>query len=130
MDGNRFIYKLVLKRNKTDNVTYESLRKGLVLLLKHMNENEVKNIVLPLDEQCCIRELSWNAVRTLIKNVFHESSISMVVYNNSLSSVNSVESIDERISSTKDVPTPFLDIFQRKSLKPIDTSYKRSLVCS
>ena len=115
--GNNYTYKLVIKKNKEGQPTYENLRKSLVLMLKHMKENNIKEVVFPLKpDSCIIRELSWNAVRTLIKNVFIEESVRIVAYNDSLTQIPSKEKMISNVSET-----PFLDIFECKNLTPIST---------
>lgn len=113
--NNTFIFNLVIKKNKEDQPSYENLRKSLVLMLQHMKENDVRKVVFPLNpDSCIIQELSWNAVRTLIKNVFYEESIHIVAYNTSLRHLPSNENV---ISNARG--TPFLDIFEGKNLTSI-----------
>ena len=116
-DENTFVYNLVLQKSRSDQATYENLRKSLVLMLQHMKENKVEKVVFPLDSNACIikRSLSWNAVRTLMKNVLFEENVKIIVYNESLSPLH----IDDRIVS-KLSTTPFLDILEGK-LTPIST---------
>ena len=113
-----YVYNLVIKKNEQDQASYESLRKSLVLMREHMKERRIEKVVLPLKtDSCIIRELSWNAVRTLIKNVFYDENIKIIVYNDSL---RPLPPVDERKQRDNDVSkTPFLDIFEGKPLKPI-----------
>ena len=113
-----YIYNLVLKKNEQDQASYESLRKSLVLMREHMKERKIEKVSFPLKaESCIIRELSWNAVRTLIKNVFYEENTKITVYNDNL---RQIPPVDER--KKKDnifSKTPFLDIFEKRPLTPI-----------
>ena len=114
---NTFIYNLVLKKSKSDQATYENLRKGLVLMLQHMKDNKVEKVVFPLDFDSCIirKSLSWNAVRTLMKNVLFEENVKIIVYNESLRPSPINDKIVSKLSTT-----PFLDILEGK-LTPISS---------
>ena len=112
-----YVYNLVLKKNDRDQASYENLRKSLILMREHMKERRIEKVVLPLKtDSCIIRELSWNAVRTLIKNVFYDENVKITVYDN----LRPLPPVDER-KQGNNVPskTPFLDIFEGKPLKPI-----------
>ena len=118
---NKYLYNLVLKQNENDAATYENLRTSLVSMLQHMKDHQITNVIFPLKEgSCIIRELSWNAVRTLIKNVFHEENVHITAYNNSLRPLPESETITKNLSDT-----PFLDVFEGKPLTPIQQSKNR-----
>jgi O-acetyl-ADP-ribose deacetylase (regulator of RNase III) len=120
---NTYLYKLVLKKNENDAATYENLQTSLVSMLQHMKNHQIKKVVFPLkEESCIIRELSWNAVRTLIKNVFHEEQVHITAYNNSLRPLPETETIAKKV-----IDTPFLDVFEKKHLTPIQQSKNGSI---
>lgn len=77
--NNRFIYNLVTKAKYSDKPTYESLRQSLVAMKDHAIENCVGVIAMP-KIGCGLDGLDWNAVRTLLKNVFMDLSIELRVY--------------------------------------------------
>ena len=114
---NTLVYNLVLKKSKSDQATYENLRKSLVQMLQHMKENKVEKVVFPLDSNSCIirGSLSWNAVRTLMKNVLFEENVKIIVYNESLRPSPINDKIVSKLSTT-----PFLDILEGK-LTPISS---------
>lgn len=113
--GDNWNYALILKKEPSDIPTFEHLRICLNYLLKHMKENNVEHIVFPLNtEFCIIHELSWNAVRTLIKNTFYEEVLNVIVYNNSLTPM--ICSEEMICDSTKPDHTPFLDVLEGKNL--------------
>ena len=113
----------VLKKNENDSATYENLRTSLVSMLQHMKDHQITKIVFPLKEDSCIiRELSWNAVRTLIKNVFYDENIHITAYNNSLHPLPEMENVTKN-----SIDTPFLDILEGKPLAPIQQSKSGSI---
>ena len=78
--GSRFVYNLVTKAKYSDKPTYESLRLSLEAMRAHAAENSIKEIAMP-KIGCGLDGLSWNAVRTLLKNVFiKESGLKITVY--------------------------------------------------
>ena len=77
--GPKFVYNLVTKAKYSDKPTYESLRKSLVALKEHAIKNNVKHVAMP-KIGCGLDMLDWNAVRTVIKNVFLDTSIRIDVY--------------------------------------------------
>ena len=77
--GPRFVYNLITKAKYHGKPTYESLRKTLVAMKNHAIKHQVKNIAMP-KIGCGLDKLDWNAVRTMIKNVFLETSIKIDVY--------------------------------------------------
>ena len=113
-----YIYNLVLKKNECDQASYENLRKSLILMRQHMKERNIEKVTFPLKtDSCILRELSWNAVRTLIKNVFYEESVKITVYNDNLRPLPPVEMGEKQEKVV--IKTPFLDIFEGKPLTPI-----------
>jgi len=77
--GDKFTYNLVTKAKFWHKPTYEHLRMSLVAMKKHAIEHSVKHIAMP-KIGCGLDKLDWNAVRTLIKNVFLDSDIKISVY--------------------------------------------------
>ena len=75
----KFTYNLVTKAKYSDFPSYENLRKTLVGMKNHALKNNVKKIAMP-KIGCGLDKLNWNAVRTLIKNVFLDSNIEITVY--------------------------------------------------
>ena len=53
----------------SDKPTYETLRRSLEAMRGHARQNSVREIALP-KIGCGLDGLQWNAVRTLLKNVF------------------------------------------------------------
>ena len=78
-DNARFIYNMVTKAKYSDKPTYESLRQSLVAMRNHAVEHLVKHIAMP-KIGCGLDGLDWNAVRTLVKNVFLDTDIKISVY--------------------------------------------------
>ena len=78
-DGKRFIYNLVTKEVYHGKPTYDSLRRCLEKMRDHALANKVTNINMPRIG-CGLDLLQWPAVRTLIKNVFKDTSIIITVY--------------------------------------------------
>lgn len=76
---NRFTYNMVTKAKYSDFPTYESLRRSLTATKEHALQNNVKHVAMP-KIGCGLDKLNWNAVRTLIKNVFLETDIKITVY--------------------------------------------------
>ncbi len=77
--GSRCVYNLVTKAKYSDKPTYESLRQSLEAMREHAGKNGVKEIAMP-KIGCGLDGLQWNAVRTLVKNVFLKDSITLTVY--------------------------------------------------
>ena len=76
---NRFIYNMVTKEKYSDFPTYDSLQESLVFTRDHAMKNNVDHIAMP-KIGCGLDKLNWNAVRTLIKNVFLDTDIKISVY--------------------------------------------------
>ena len=70
----------------SDFPSYEDLRQSLVAMRNHAEKNQVTHIAMP-KIGCGLDKLEWNAVRTLIKNVFLQTDIQIDVYH--LESTNS-----------------------------------------
>ncbi len=75
----RFIYNLVTKEKYSDLPDYETLRLSLEEMKMHAVRNKVREIAMP-KIGCGLDGLQWNAVRTLVKNVFLRENISIKVY--------------------------------------------------
>ena len=76
---NRFIYNMVTKEKYSDFPTYDSLQESLIFTRDHALKNKVHHIAMP-KIGCGLDKLNWNAVRTLIKNVFLDTDIKISVY--------------------------------------------------
>ena len=76
---NKFVYNLVTKAKYSDFPTYDNLKQSLLAMKKHALENSVQCIAMP-KIGCGLDKLEWNAVRTLIKNIFLDTSIHIKVY--------------------------------------------------
>jgi len=78
-DKQRYIYNLVTKEKYSDKPTYDSLRKSLEKMRDHAQSHNVEHISMPR-LGCGLDGLQWPAVRTLLKNVFIKTDISVDVY--------------------------------------------------
>ena len=76
---NRFIYNMVTKEKYSDFPTYDSLQESLIFTRDHATKNKVHHIAMP-KIGCGLDKLNWNAVRTLIKNIFLDTDIKISVY--------------------------------------------------
>ena len=76
---NQFIYNMVTKEKYSDFPTYDSLQESLIFTRDHALKNKVHHIAMP-KIGCGLDKLNWNAVRTLIKNVFLDTDIKISVY--------------------------------------------------
>ena len=77
--GSRFVYNLVTKEKYSDKPTYHSLRKSLEAMRSHALSHGVTEIAMP-KIGCGLDGLHWNAVRTLIKNVFLKDKLKITIY--------------------------------------------------
>lgn len=77
--SSRFIYNLVTKAKYSGFPTYECLRKSLEAMREHAVEHNVKEIAMPRIG-CGLDKLEWNAVRTLLKNVFLRHNITLTIF--------------------------------------------------
>ena len=77
-ENNKFIYNLVTKENYYDKPTYESLEQSLVFMRNHAIEHNVQKIAMP-KIGCGLDKLNWDAVSELIKKVFCETNIKIIV---------------------------------------------------
>ena len=77
--SDRFVYNLVTKPKYSDKPTYETLRRSLEAMRSHAAQNSVKEIAMP-KIGCGLDGLQWNAVRTLVKNVFLNEDVRLTVY--------------------------------------------------
>ncbi|XP_040563557.1 DNA ligase 3 isoform X1 [Lepeophtheirus salmonis] len=78
-DGDRYIYNLVTKAKYSDKPTYDNLKKSLEAMRLHAEEKNVSEIAMP-KIGCRLDGLQWNAVRTLIKNVFLKTEITLTIF--------------------------------------------------
>ena len=78
-DQNKFIYNLVTKEKYYGKPTYESLEQSLVFMRNHAVENKVHKIAMP-KIGCGLDLLNWDVVSDLIKKVFRETNIKIIVF--------------------------------------------------
>ncbi|XP_036335617.1 ADP-ribose glycohydrolase OARD1 [Rhagoletis pomonella] len=79
-DKSRFIYYLVTKQSSWGKPTYQTLHDSLDAMKRHMLEHGVNNLAIPRIG-CGLDGLVWPKVKDLLKEVFKEVSIEIVVYN-------------------------------------------------
>lgn len=77
--GNRFIYYLVTKEKYNDKPTYESLYSSLYYMCRHMIENKVTSLSMPMIG-CGLDKLEWNKVEYLIQSIFSGTGIQITCY--------------------------------------------------
>ena len=78
-EQNKFVYNLVTKAKYSDFPTYDNLKQSLLAMKTHALENSVQCLAMP-KIGCGLDKLEWNAVRTLIKNIFLDTSIHIKVF--------------------------------------------------
>lgn len=74
----QYIFNLVTKRNYYNKPTYTSMTNSLLDLKKWIIKFNVKNLAIPLIG-CGLDRLDWNKVSTLIKGIFKDVDINIVV---------------------------------------------------
>ena len=79
---NRFIYHLVTKKRFFQKPTYDSLRQSLQAMTKHGNNYKVTHISMP-KAGCGLDRLEWHKVERLIKKICAQSSLTIIVYDQS-----------------------------------------------
>ena len=127
--GARFVYNLVTKEKYSDSPTYNNLKLTLEKMRDHALEHNVKAINMP-KIGCGLDKLNWDAVRTMVKNVFLETDIKISVYYlNQNSSNNGTPMRQTKMNEASDKPMPdvseskyypILDIAEG-NLTPIET---------
>lgn len=77
--GKRFIYYLITKENYWHKPTYDSLRKTLEELKKHIIANQVKRLSIP-KLGCGLDRLLWPKVKQMLKEIFQETDLQITTY--------------------------------------------------
>ena len=72
------VYNLMTKPKYHNKPTYESLRSSLVSMKNHATKNDITNIVMP-KIGCGLDKLSWPRVREIIKDIFKNTDINILV---------------------------------------------------
>src|SRR4051812_6280472 len=75
-ENNKYIYYLVTKKYYYNKPTYESLNKTLILMNKHMTENNIKSLSIPR-LGCGLDKLDWNKVKVMISEIFKDKEITV-----------------------------------------------------
>ncbi|XP_062841683.1 ADP-ribose glycohydrolase OARD1-like [Trichomycterus rosablanca] len=78
-DDNRYIYYLVTKRFSTDRPEYSALKQSLTEMKDHCLTNGVIHVSMP-KIGCGLDRLKWRKVRSILKQVFKHSGISITIY--------------------------------------------------
>jgi hypothetical protein len=106
----------------------------LIVVFFHDPKNKADSLFSAMPKLGCgLDGLSWTAVRTLIKNVFLNDDIKLTVYtldqvsssrstkrSSSKSPDSSSRSPSPKRQKSSELKTPLLDIYEGKSLTPID----------
>ena len=72
------VVTLVSKRRRHDTVSYDTIKRGLKKLKKHMENNNLHYLAMPAI--CCGREnLEWEEVKKIIEEVFSDCDIPITV---------------------------------------------------
>lgn len=72
------VVTLVSKRKRHDTVSYDTIKRGLKKLKKHMENNNLHYLAMPAI--CCGREnLEWDKVKEIIKEVFSDCEIPITI---------------------------------------------------
>ncbi|XP_026473944.1 uncharacterized protein LOC113377746 [Ctenocephalides felis] len=77
-DKNRFIYYLVTKQRSTGKPRIEDLESSLTQMRDHMLENNVTKLAMP-KIGCGLDRLQWHDVSRLIRKIFHNDSLDILV---------------------------------------------------
>jgi len=72
------VFNLITKERYYDKPTYESLTTALKIMKDICNESKVKKIAMPIIG-CGLDRLKWNVVSDIIKNVFNDTDIEILV---------------------------------------------------
>lgn len=123
----RSVHFLILAKSADQKPSYECLRKAVAEMGERLKGSKAAKVAVLVSEADPISKLSWNAARTLVKNVLHDlSDISVTFYNPQLPPVPAGVARDQlepeglHEGSTLAGPsTDCLDIFEGKPLKKI-----------
>lgn len=74
------VFNLVTKRNYWHKPTYESLRSALTAMRNSAISRDIKEIAMPLIG-CGLDGLSWEKVSELIREIFYDTDIEILVCN-------------------------------------------------
>jgi O-acetyl-ADP-ribose deacetylase (regulator of RNase III) len=72
------VYNLITKKNYWNKPTYDSLKRAIESMLHHATDNDIKKIAMP-KIGCGLDGLSWPRVREIIKEVFKDTDIEILV---------------------------------------------------
>ena len=75
----RFIYYLVTKARYFQKPTYDTLRNSLIAMKQHCVQHDVKKLAMPRIG-CGLDRLDWNKVRDMLKEIFNDTHIELIVY--------------------------------------------------
>ena len=118
--GTRFVYNLVTKEKYSDSPTYNNLKLTLEKMRDHALEHNVKAINMP-KIGCGLDKLNWDAVRTMVKNVFLETDIKISVYYlNQNSSNNGTPMRQTKMNEASVKPKPDVDVSESKYYPILD----------
>ena len=77
---NRWIYYLITKEFYWEKPTYDSVKKCLENMKRHMEEHGVKSLAMP-QIGCGLDKLKWESVRKIIKEIFPpDCKINITIY--------------------------------------------------
>lgn len=72
------VFNLITKERYWHKPTYETMRGALEMMRKLALKNDVKKIAMPIIG-CGLDKLKWNKVSEIIKNVFRDTDIEILV---------------------------------------------------
>ncbi|TMW43380.1 hypothetical protein DOY81_011540 [Sarcophaga bullata] len=79
-DKNRFIYNLVTKQNSWGKPTYQLMHSSLSSMREHMLKHNVTKLAMP-KIGCGLDGLAWPKVKDIIKEIFYNDVVTIVIYN-------------------------------------------------
>ena len=77
--GSKYVYNLVTKERYYQKPTYAALRNSLVTMRDHAVAHNVKEIAMP-KIGCGLDKLEWSQVSVVLKEVFVDTHIVIMVY--------------------------------------------------
>jgi O-acetyl-ADP-ribose deacetylase (regulator of RNase III) len=72
------VYNLITKKNYWNKPTYENLKDSIISMMFHSSDYNIKKIAMP-KIGCGLDRLSWLKVREIIKEVFKDTDIEILV---------------------------------------------------
>jgi len=72
------VFNLITKEHYYNKPTYDTLEQSLISMLFLIKSNNVKNIAMP-KIGCGLDKLEWKKVRGIIKDVFMDEDVNIVV---------------------------------------------------